>query len=100
MVEAGKSRMNNSRIASLLKGTFGTAALLLSPTALFAQCPLCYQAAASSGERFIQALRVGILILLPAPFIFGAVIGFMAYRRRDEYADSPEPSSSADSFLD
>jgi hypothetical protein len=92
--------MNKSRIAGLLKSTFCLAALLLSPAALFAQCPLCYQAAASSGERFIQALRFGILILLPAPFVFGAVIGFMAYRRRDEYADSPDPSPTTSSFLD
>jgi len=87
-------------MAKLLKLGFGTLALLLSPAAIYAQCPLCYQAAASAGGRFIQALRSGILILLPAPFVFGAMVAYMAYRRRNQYVDSPEPLSRANPLLD
>ena len=92
--------MGNSRISKLLKSGFGALALLLSPVAIYAQCPLCARAAASAGERFIGALRVGILILLPAPFIFGAMIAVMAYRRRNDYVDPPAPSSPASLFHD
>jgi hypothetical protein len=87
--------MSKSRMAKLLKSGFGTVALLLSPAAIYAQCPLCYQAAASAGGRFIQALRSGILILLPAPFVFGAMVGYMAYRKRNGYTgDSPDPDAN------
>lgn len=63
-------------------------ALLASPMALFAQsCPLCYQDAANSGPRFIQALKAGILALLFPPLLIGAVITIMAYRKRNTSAD-------------
>jgi hypothetical protein len=79
--------MSQSRKAELLKRGFGVLALLLSPIAVYAQCPLCYRAAASAGSRFAQGLRDGILILLPAPFVFGAMVAYMAYRKRHSYAD-------------
>jgi hypothetical protein len=79
--------MNKSGAAGLLKRGLGLWALLLSPAAIYAQCPLCYRAAASAGSRFIQGLRDGILILLPTPFILGAMVAYMAYRRRDGYVE-------------
>lgn len=87
-------------MTKLLKSGFGVLVLLLSPAAIYAQCPMCYQAAASAGGRFIHALRSGILILLPAPFVFGAMIAYMAYRRRNYYIDSPDPLSPASPFMD
>jgi hypothetical protein len=81
--------MDRSRKVRLLKNGLGTLALLLSPSAMYA-CPMCYNAAASSGDRFIQALRSGILVLLPIPFFLGSMIAYMAYRKRDRYIDSPE----------
>jgi hypothetical protein len=85
--------MSKSRKAKLLKRGFGVLALLLSPVAVYAQCPLCYRAAASAGARFAQGLRDGILILLPAPFLFGAMVAYMAYRKRHSYTeDSVEPN--------
>jgi hypothetical protein len=81
--------MLKSRKARLLKSGLGTLALLLSPSAMYA-CPMCYNAVGSSGDRFIQALRSGILVLLPLPFLLGGMIAYMAYRKRDRYIDSPE----------
>jgi len=87
--------MNKSRNVRLLKNGLGVLALLLSPAVIDAQCPLCYRAAASAGGRFIQALQHGILILLPAPFIFGAMVGYMAYRKRNSYIeDFPDPDAN------
>jgi hypothetical protein len=79
--------MDNSRKARLLKRGLGMLCLLSVPSAMHA-CPLCYQAVASSGDRFIQALRSGILVLLPIPFFLGGMISYMAYRKRDGYPDS------------
>jgi hypothetical protein len=79
--------MNKSGAARFSKCGLGVLALLLSPAAIYAQCPLCYRAAASAGGRFIEALRDGILILLPAPFILGAMVAYMAYRKRDGYIE-------------
>jgi hypothetical protein len=60
--------------------------LLLSPAALFAQsCALCYQSASSSGPRFIQALRQGILIMLFPPLLIMSAILFAAYRKRNQF---------------
>ena len=75
------------RAAAILRGVLVALSLLATPAGLFGQCPLCYRAAASAGGRFIAALRSGILILLPAPFVFAGVIAFLAYRKRNTYAD-------------
>lgn len=90
--------MSMSRKARLLKSGLGILALLLSPAVMYAQCPFCYQAAASAGGRLIQALRSGILVLLPAPFVFGAIVAYMAYRKRDSYTeDSPDTNVASQS---
>ena len=78
--------MEKRKKSRVVKG-LGTLGLLLSPSAMYASCPLCYPAA---GERFLDALRSGILVLLPIPFFLGTTIAYMAYRRRDRYVDSPE----------
>jgi hypothetical protein len=59
-------------------------ATLATPSALFAQgCVQCYQGAAASGPRAIQALRDGIIILMLPPFFICVGIAFLAYRRRN-----------------
>src|ERR1700752_2593461 len=61
-------------------------AALLSPSALFAQgCAMCYQSAASSGGQFIQALRLGILIMFFPPILIMAAILYAAYRKRNQF---------------
>ncbi len=50
--------------------TIALAITLLTPPALFAQnCALCYSQAAASGQRVIEALRSGILILVFPPML-------------------------------
>ena len=60
--------------------------LLLSPGAMYAQgCAMCYQSAASSGARFITALRHGILVMFFPPLLIFAGILVAAYRKRDQF---------------
>jgi hypothetical protein len=73
-------------ITTTLKRASVAIAALLSPSALGAQgCAMCYQNAASSGPRFIQALRHGILIMIFPPIIFMAAIVYSAYRKRNQF---------------
>jgi len=79
------------RVARLLAG----AGLLLGTAPAFCQgCALCYTQAASSGERFIQALRSGILMLILPPMFMSVGITVVAYRKRNQYH---EPDSDTDS---
>jgi hypothetical protein len=48
-------------------------------------CALCYTQAAGSGQRFIQALRSGILILMLPPMAISIGIAVMAYRKRNQF---------------
>jgi hypothetical protein len=70
--------------------------MFLAPQALFAQgCALCYTQAASSTQRFIQALRSGILILIVPPMFLSVMFTVMAYRRRKApYIEGTPPSST------
>jgi hypothetical protein len=66
--------------------------VLLAPQALFAQgCALCYTQAASSTQRFIQALRSGIVILMVPPMFLSIMFTVMAYRRRHASCDDLLP---------
>ena len=57
---------------------------LISPQNILAQgCALCYTQAASSTQRFIQALRSGILILVLPPMLLSVMFTVIAYRRRN-----------------
>jgi hypothetical protein len=61
-------------------------AALITPTLVFAQsCALCYSQAAGAGARLIQALRGGILILVLPPMLICIGIGFMTYRKRNQF---------------
>lgn len=72
------------------RGVLAVAGLLtfLAPQALFAQgCALCYTQAAASTQRFIQALRSGILILVIPPMFLSVMFTVMAYRRRNTFRE-------------
>ena len=61
-------------------------AALITPTLVFApSCALCYSQAAGAGARLIQALRSGILILVLPPMLICIGIGFMTYRKRNQF---------------
>ena len=63
-----------------------TALILATPHAAFAQsCALCYTQAAASTQRFIQALRSGILILMVPPMCLSIVVTLIAYKRRNQF---------------
>jgi hypothetical protein len=75
---------------------------LLTPQALFAQgCALCYTQAASSTQRFIQALRSGIIVLMVPPIFLSVMFTVMAYRRRKGSYDEllPEQGSIDEDLL-
>lgn len=64
---------------------------LLAPGALCAQsCALCYTQAASSTQRFIQALRSGIIVLMIPPAFLSIGITIISYQRRHGSQD-PNP---------
>jgi len=60
-------------------------ALLVPALAQAQNCALCYTQAAGSGQRFIQALRSGILILMLPPMAISIGIAVMAYRKRNQF---------------
>ncbi len=63
--------------------------ILIAPTSLFASaCPFCYSQAAASSNRFLQALRSGIIILMVPPAIMSVGFTVMAYRRRNSFHSS------------
>jgi hypothetical protein len=65
------------------------------PLPAFSQsCALCYTQAAASTQRFIQALRSGILILVIPPMFMSVGITVMAYRRRFRYKNEPDGGKS------
>ena len=70
----------------------------VAPRALFAQgCALCYTQAAGSTQRFIQALRSGILILVVPPMLMSVMFTVVAYRRRNSFHEEvAEPDFLAD----
>lgn len=52
----------------------------------FAQsCALCYTQAASSGQRMIQALQSGILILVVPPTLGSLVVIGILYRKSNRF---------------
>ena len=60
-------------------------AALAFPLAASAQsCALCYTQAASSGQKMIQALRDGILILVVPPTLASVGMLFVVHRKRNQ----------------
>src|SRR5260370_38575069 len=59
--------------------------ILLAPASAFAQnCALCYTQASSSGSRMIQALRIGIMVLIVPPTLGSIGMIFSVYRKRNQ----------------
>ncbi len=70
----------------LAKRALVVAAVLLFAIPAFSQsCALCYTQAASSGARFIAALRSGILVLIVPPMFMSVGITWLAYRKRNQF---------------
>lgn len=71
--------------AGCMRCGLGAVSLALVPQALFAQsCALCYTQAASAGQRMIEALRSGILILIIPPTLMSLAMIYILYRKRNQ----------------
>ena len=69
--------------------------MLAAPLPAVAQsCSLCYTRAASSGNRMIQALRSGILILIVPPTFMSVGMIFIVYRKRNHFRQADEAPDS------
>lgn len=62
----------------------------ISVPAFSQSCSLCYTQAASAGEKVIQALRHGILVLLIPPILISGGITYLAYRKRKSFRRESE----------
>jgi hypothetical protein len=74
---------------NMVRKTSRALALLASlsvPSIVSAQsCALCYTQAAGSGDRLVQALRSGIVILVVPPMLICTGIAVMAYKKRNQF---------------
>jgi hypothetical protein len=69
------------------------ATLAAPQTALAQSCALCYTQAASAGNRMIQALQSGILILIIPPTLMSVGMIFVVYRKRNQFRQHDAPRS-------
>ena len=58
------------------------AAALAAAGPVFAQCAMCYQAAASQGPKAMHAMNLGIIILLVPPAVVAACLARVTYKYR------------------
>jgi hypothetical protein len=68
--------------------------LLMTMPAFSQSCALCYTQAASSGQRMIQALRDGILILVIPPTLGSVGMLFIIHRKRNQVRSAENKESS------
>jgi len=69
--------------------------MLVAPRPAAAQsCALCYTSAASSGNRMIQALQSGILILAVPPTLLSFGMIFVLYHKRNQVRAADEAPKS------
>ena len=69
------------------------ASLAAPPVALGQSCALCYTQAASAGNRMIQALQSGILILIVPPTLMSVGMIFIVYHKRHQFRRDDFPRS-------
>ena len=89
------SKFSKLQRSSLLMGIALIAlATLASPPLAFSQsCALCYTQAASAGNRMIEALRSGILILIVPPTLMSVCMIFIVHRKRNQFRQDDAPDS-------
>jgi len=69
-------------------------AMIAAPLPAFSQsCALCYTQAASAGNRMIQALQSGILILIVPPTLMSVGMIFIVYHKRHQFRREDAPHS-------
>jgi len=65
-----------------------TSLLLLSLPVFSQSCALCYTHAASAGQKMIEALRSGILILIVPPTLGTVAMIFVVHNKRNQFRRS------------
>lgn len=73
--------------------TFILAILVFLSAELVAQCPMCKMSAESNlkeGGTMGRGLNMGILFLLSLPYLIVGTLGYVWYRNRKNYDESPE----------
>lgn len=73
-------------------------ALCASALAQAQSCPLCYTQAAGAGDRIIQGLRSGILVLVIPPMFMSVGITVLAYRKRNRCGTLPPSETSREDW--
>ncbi len=85
------------RIAGRARFALAAAVVLAANAAAYAQgCALCYTQAAGAGQRLIQGLRSGILVLIVPPMFLSVGITILAYKKRNRTADQDSKKSETD----
>ncbi|HEV2232388.1 MAG TPA: hypothetical protein VGV68_03160 [Terriglobia bacterium] len=75
-----------SSIGSHLMRLAAALAVLASPSQVFAQmCPACYSNAAAQTPGLLQALRIGILVMMFPSLLMFIVIFVVVFRRRNSF---------------
>jgi hypothetical protein len=86
-----KMRLDKPFLASM--ALMALATLAAPPSALAQSCALCYTQAASAGNRMIQALQSGILILIIPPTLMSVGMIFILCRKRNQFRQDDAPRS-------
>jgi hypothetical protein len=58
-------------------------------------CALCYTQAASAGQKMIEALRSGILVLIVPPTLASVAMIFVVHRKRNHVRRPEDGDESA-----
>jgi len=72
-------------LSFLLPATAVLALLALPPIASAQGCALCVTQAAQGGNRFVAALRSGILVLVFPPMAISIGLIYVAWRKRNQF---------------
>jgi len=75
-------------LLGLLLPAMAIVALLALPSIASAQgCALCVSQAAQGGNRFIEALRSGILVLVLPPMAISIGLIYVSWRKRNQFRE-------------
>lgn len=86
--------MNSKFALNALLALTGLALLMNAVPVFSQQCALCYTQAASAGQRMIEALRSGILILIVPPTLASVGMIFIVHRKRNQVRLDPDADES------
>jgi hypothetical protein len=89
-----KRKMSVGKAPLLVAMALMALAILAAPPSALAQsCALCYTQAASAGNRMIQALQSGILILIVPPTLMSVGMIFIVCHKRNQFRQDDAPRS-------